>query len=464
VAPHATHPPLPARFDDRHDAGRQLAAKLRHFAGRDDVLVLALPRGGVPVAEEVALALGAPLDVFLVRKIGLPGHEEFAMGAIASGGTVMMNPHVTRTYGVSEQAITRAVEKERSELERRELAYREGRPAAELRDRTVILVDDGLATGSSMRVAVEAVREHKPRGIVIAVPIAPPETCEALAKEVDEVVCAVTPEPFYAVGLWYKDFEQTTDEEVKRILEKTRAPAVGAKTNSPRGASGESRATSGESRSVRIPAGEVTLEGDLEVPAGARGVVIFAHGSGSSRKSGRNRAVAAALRESALATLLMDLLTADEEAIDMRTAHLRFDIPMLARRLVSAAEWARAEGSISDLPIGMFGASTGGGAALIAAADRADLVAAVVSRGGRPDLAGEALPRVKAPTLLLVGGRDHTVIELNEQARAQMTAPVELIIVPGATHLFEEPGTLEQVAALARRWFERHLARASASS
>jgi putative phosphoribosyl transferase len=208
---------------------------------------------------------------------------------------------------------------------------------------------------------------------------------------------------------------------------------------------------------VRIAADGVTLDGDLSIPAGAQGLVIFAHGSGSSRHSNRNKSVAEALRARGLATLLMDLLTRQEEAIDIHTAELRFDIPLLGARVRAAAEWARAAPETSQLPIGLFGASTGGGAALVAAAERPELVAAVVSRGGRPDLAEEMLPKVQAPTLLIVGELDRVVIKLNEQARSQMRAVTELTIVPGATHLFEEPGTMEEVARLAGEWFVRHL-------
>jgi putative phosphoribosyl transferase len=212
-----------------------------------------------------------------------------------------------------------------------------------------------------------------------------------------------------------------------------------------------------EERQVRVPAGTVMLEGGLAVPDGARGVVLFAHGSGSSRHSPRNRFVAGALREGGLATLLVDLLTAEEEAVDARTRQLRFDIGLLAERLVGAIDWLAEQPGTRGLPVGLFGASTGGGAALVAAAARPDAVAAVVSRGGRPDLAGDALPHVRAPSLLIVGGDDEPVIGLNRRAAAQMRAPVTLEIVPGATHLFEEPGTLERVASLAREWFVRHL-------
>jgi putative phosphoribosyl transferase len=213
---------LDARFRDRADAGKQLAEKLSKYSARGDVIVLALPRGGVPVAYEVAKALNAPLDVFLVRKIGLPSHEEFAMGAIASGGTVLINDEVTRTYGVSQQHVDAAIARERSELERREREYRGPRKLPDLRGRTVILVDDGLATGASMRAAAAAVRALGPARIVVAVPIAPAETCEVLREEADEVVCALTPEPFYAVGLWYQDFAQMTDSEVTELLERGR--------------------------------------------------------------------------------------------------------------------------------------------------------------------------------------------------------------------------------------------------
>jgi len=210
---------------------------------------------------------------------------------------------------------------------------------------------------------------------------------------------------------------------------------------------------------VQIPASGVRLAGDLTVPPAARGLVMFAHGSGSSRHSPRNRQVASELQQASLATLLMDLLTQEEDAVDLRTAELRFDIALLARRLVAAIEWAAADSELKVLPIGCFGASTGAAAALIAAAELPNHVSAVVSRGGRPDLAGAALARVEAPTLLIVGGADPVVLQLNREALGEMRCEKELAIVPGATHLFEEPGALERVSTLARRWFEKHLRR-----
>ncbi|MFL6137696.1 MAG: dienelactone hydrolase family protein [Frankiaceae bacterium] len=209
---------------------------------------------------------------------------------------------------------------------------------------------------------------------------------------------------------------------------------------------------------VQVPAGTSTLSGDLDVPAGATGLVAFAHGSGSSRHSPRNREVATRLRQRGLATLLVDLLTPDEESADRRTGELRFDIGLLAERVVAVLEWARSDDRTGALPGGAFGASTGGGAALVAAAMRPDLICAVVSRGGRPDLAGPSLPAVRAPTLLIVGSADHVVRELNEHALDRLSATKELAVVPGAGHLFEEPGALRQVADLAGAWFARWLA------
>lgn len=210
------------RFRDRRDAGRRLAAKLAGYADRPDVLVLALPRGGVPVAYEVAQALHAPLDVFMVRKLGVPGHEELAMGAIASGGIFVLNDDVVRELRIPASVIDGVIAREQQELARRERLYRGDRPPPEVRDHIVVLIDDGLATGATMRAAAAALRRQKPARLVIAVPIAARATCEDLRHDADEIICAATPEPFHAVGLWYQDFSPTTDEEVRDLLR--RAP------------------------------------------------------------------------------------------------------------------------------------------------------------------------------------------------------------------------------------------------
>jgi putative phosphoribosyl transferase len=225
---------------DRPDAGRLLARELRRYANLPDVVVLGLPRGGVPVAYEVATALNAPLDVFLVRKLGFPGQEELAIGALASGGLRVLNMPLIETYAIPEQEIARLVQRERAELERRESAYRAGKPPLDVAGKTVILVDDGLATGASMQAAVLALKQARPARVVVAVPVAPAETCEALRSVADETVCALTPEPFGAVGRWYEDFDQTTDEEVQELLQKARVRTLAA--------SGSRTANAGEAK------------------------------------------------------------------------------------------------------------------------------------------------------------------------------------------------------------------------
>ena len=212
-------------FRDRRDAGRRLAAELPDYAGQNDLLVLALPRGGVPVAYEVAGALHAPLDVFMVRKLGIPGHEELAMGAIATGGVRVLDEELLRMLDIPSEVIEGVTAIEMNELERREREYRGDRPPADVRSRTVILIDDALATGSTMRAAIAALRKEGAKKVVVAVPVAPPDTCEALKDQVDDIVCAVTPEPFRAVGLWYGDFSQTTDEEVRDLLARAASDA-----------------------------------------------------------------------------------------------------------------------------------------------------------------------------------------------------------------------------------------------
>jgi putative phosphoribosyl transferase len=213
-------------FANRFEAGRVLASKLGEFSGRNDIVVLALPRGGVPVAYEVAQALHAPLDVFVVRKLGTPGQEELAMGALAPGGITVLNREVIQALGIPQQTIDAVVAREERELERREREYRDGRPAASNRGNIAILVDDGLATGSSMRVAAKALRKEAAAQIVVAVPVASASTCAEFETEVDKVVCATTPEPFWAVGQWYRDFSQTTDEEVRELLARAAAPSA----------------------------------------------------------------------------------------------------------------------------------------------------------------------------------------------------------------------------------------------
>ena len=424
-------------FEDREDAGRRLAERLARYRDERPV-VFALPRGGVPVGYEISRSLGAPLDVFVSRKLGAPGQPEFGIGAVAPGGVRVLNGNVVQRLGIPDDYLEAVTRKEMAEVERRLSHFRGDRPEPEVRDRTVILVDDGLATGVTARAAVEALRRLGPRRLILAAPVCAAQTTELLGPEVDELVCLEAPSDLGAIGFWYRDFSQTSDEEVIELLERARQ--------------------GGGERAVRIPAGPVELEGNLSVPQDAEGIVLFAHGSGSGRHSPRNRYVARALEERGLATLLFDLLTPEEEEVDLHTRHLRFDIGLLAQRLAAATDWLGQEPGTRELQIGYFGASTGAGAALVAAAERPREVGAVVSRGGRPDLAGDALPLVEAPTLLIVGGDDERVLRMNEEALARLRAEKRLEIIPGAGHLFEEPGALEEVARLAAGWFTRYLA------
>ncbi|WP_415947174.1 phosphoribosyltransferase family protein [Streptomyces sp. KLOTTS4A1] len=446
-------------FMDRRDAGRQLADRLAHFEG-SEVVVLGMPRGGVPVAAEVAGALGAPLDVCLVRKLGVPYQPELGMGAIGEGGVRVINDDVVRAAQVTADELSRVEARERDVLERRARRYRGGRAPVAIEGRAVLLVDDGVATGSTARAACRIARARGAARIVLAVPVAPHDWTARLGGDADEFVCLHSPRNFHAVGQFYIDFSQTDDDEVVACLQEaiSRPPTARRTEARPAGSSdrpedGETEARVSEDREVDVSAGGLMLRGHLTVPAGAAGIVVFAHGSGSSRRSPRNRIVAAGLNGAGLGTLLFDLLT-EEEAADRANV---FDTGLLARRLADATHWLRGLPEADGSAVGYFGASTGAAAALLAAAEPGARIAAVVSRGGRPDLAAPRLPAVTAPTLLIVGGHDQLVLDLNRQAQARLRCVSRLAIVPGATHLFEEPGALEKVTELARDWFTDHM-------
>jgi putative phosphoribosyl transferase len=408
-------------------------------------VIVALPRGGVPVAYEVARELEAPLDVVCVRKLGAPMQPEYGIGAIGEGGIRFVRRGELEMLGIEEQELEAIVARESAELERRRRLYRGDREPVQVAGRTVILVDDGIATGGTAVVGGKVLRARGAGRVVLAVPVGPPGTPERLGDDFDEVICLEEPHGFFGIGAFYAEFGQTSDEEVIEMLDAARSPeAVLAAADPPT-----------TERAVEIDATpELRLPGDLRLAEPTLGLVVFAHGSGSSRLSPRNREVAQALNVAGISTLLFDLLT-EEEADDRAKI---FDIDLLAARLVATTEWVRRQPELRDLPLGYFGASTGAAAALFAAAEVGDPVGAVVSRGGRPDLASERLGEVVSPTLLIVGGADWGVLELNEQAAKLLRCEKEVAIVPGATHLFEEPGALERVAALAADWFSRHLA------
>lgn len=457
----------PVRFSDRADAGQRLARRLEYLRGGDNV-VLGLPRGGVPVAFEVARALGAPLDVIVVRKLGVPFQPELAMGAIGEGGVKVLNAEVVRRSGVTESEIAAVERRELADLKQQAERFRAGRPHADITGRTVILVDDGIATGSTASAACHVARRQGAGTVIMAAPVGAPESIDALRAVCDDVVCLDAPPYFAAVGTWYDDFRHVPDADVTNLLERaaTAVPAAPtastARTASP--ANPRSNPFSGRKQSfshdpgeperdepVEVRADSVTLAGHLKIPANATGMVVFVHGSGSSRHSPRNRYVADQLNNAGFGTLLFDLLTAQEELDRVNV----FDVERLAGRLTAVTAWLRGQPVAAQMPLGYFGASTGAAAALWAAAEPAAGIDAVVSRGGRPDLAEARLSAVRSPSLLIVGSRDEVALGLNREAQEWLRCESRLAIVPGATHLFEEPGALQTVTRLAREWFAK---------
>ena len=419
-------------FESRQEAGRLLA----HVLGEAEVVdlsdgpivVIGLARGGVEVAAEVAAALHAPLDALAVRKVGHPWHPEYGIGAVAPGGVEYVRAH----DGLTDDEVAQAVRVAARNAETLDASMHARYAPIDVEGATCIVVDDGLATGGTMVAAVRWARARGARRVVVAVPVAAAATARVFERdpEVDSVVWLLTPLELGAVGFWYDDFHQVPDEAVIALL-------------------AESRRRDIVRRSAEIGIGDIRLAAELAIPAKPIGWVVFAHGSGSSRRSVRNRAVATELNQAGIATLLFDLLTHEEE-LDRQNV---FDIELLTKRLVAATRWLVDDPDADRLPIGYFGASTGAAAALLAAVELGDEVSAVVSRGGRPDLAWRGLAAVRAPTLLIVGGADRVVLDLNQAAAAQLTCQHELEVVPGATHLFEEPGALQKVAGLANAWF-----------
>jgi putative phosphoribosyl transferase len=428
-------------FSDRSDAGRLLATRLAAYS-RSRPLVLALPRGGLPVALEVAVALDADLDVLVVRKLGAPGNPEYAMGAVGEDDVLIVDHAVRRAVHATSEQVEAVARHERAEVARRVQAYRGNRVKLGIAGRNVIVVDDGMATGSTAAAGVTVVKHLGAAHVTLAVPVGSATAVTWLRALADDVVCLEVPASFIAVGKHYADFSQVSDQDVLDIMHAH--PRDDAATEAIRTRVDED---------VTITFDGLQFDGHLTIPATASGIVLFAHGSGSGRQSPRNGAVAQVLNSAGLGTLLLDLLT-DSEADNRRNV---FDIELLADRLSHATAWLRTRPDVDGLPIGYFGASTGAAAAIVASARHPDDACAVVARGGRTDLAGDWLAKVRVPVLLIVGGNDLPVIDLNREAQRQFACPNLLEIVRGATHLFDEPGTLAQAARLAQSWFLNYL-------
>lgn len=424
-------------FLNREHAGKMLADKLTQF-DMGASIVFALPRGGVPVAAEVATALHAPLHVLVTRKIGAPFHPELALGAICEDGDPIWNQSLLSQLRLRPSDLESIESRERKRIEEQIQKFRAGEKLP-VHVSSAILVDDGLATGATIRAAHRYLKARGIQKILVAVPIAAASSAEHLREQGVDVVAVEEREDLMAVGEWYADFTQVSDDEVLRLLKEAQsfqsalAPSV---------------------RNIKIPLSSGELTGDLAVMEHMHALIVFVHGSGSSRHSPRNRQVAKDLNRAGFGTLLFDLLT-EKEAQDR---HNVFDIDLLSKRLIEVTHWLRRHLDFQSKKIGFFGASTGAAAAIQAAVylQSEDPIYALVSRGGRPDLAGADLARLHEPVLLLVGGLDVGVIELNEKAQ-DLLFDAELSIIEGATHLFEEPGTLEEVSRQAIAWFQLHL-------
>jgi len=448
-------PPTPL-YADRAEAGKAVATALEalgNVAGRRDLIVLGLPRGGIPVARVVADALGAPLESLVARKLGVPGLREVAFGAIAEGRRKVVEDSVWWYLGLPRRVVAPIVDRERTELRRRSCLYRAGAPLPALRGRTVVLVDDGLASGTTLRAAALAVRRHRPVRVIAAVPVASAMHCDDVRATVDALVTVATPDPFETVSAWYDDFTPVSDAQVLRLLGRSSAARPGMSDVGP---------DATDEQEITIPVGSDRvggpgrLTGDLGLPNGRpAGLVILAHGGGSSRNSYRNRYLAGRLRQGGWATMRVDLLLEHEQAEDDVTGDARFDIGRIAGRLRRATEWAARTRAPGAERLVLFGASTGAAAALVVAAARPDLVSGVASRGGRVDLAGPSLPAVRAPVLMIVGGADTDTLQRSRVSAPRLAGRTRLDVIRGAGHTFEEPGALGAVGEHVVHWLRR---------
>lgn len=429
--------PVSLPFDDRSEAGRRLAERVRPYAAADP-LVLALPCGGVPVGAELARRLGSGFDVLVVRRIGLPGRPEAGVGVITEDGQVAFDDRALARLGVPRRALEGAVESERAELRRRCRRYRGGRPAPRLAGRDVIVVDEGAVTGATARAALRMVRRQHPARLVMAVPVASQHAASELSGEADVLVVLTAPESFHSVGQWYRDFPALTDGHVTALLAESEDGADEA---------------AGAERGVRIRVGEDHLDGDLTMPAVFRGAIVVAVGRG--RGDPRWRAITSAFHRAGYATLLLDVMTAAEQDRPEPGA----DTGVLGERLGAAVGWLRRATEAANAPVGLLGSGFAAPAALVTAAARPEDVGAVVAHGGRIDLAGRSLSRVRVPVLVLLEGADSFVRELGEWALGRIGTRYDLRVMAGAEQLLQGAQEWREMSAEALEWFDRNLVR-----
>jgi putative phosphoribosyl transferase len=434
-----------SRDKDRRLGAATLITEVEPFVAGDTVII-GIPAGGVAVAAEIARAFSAPLDVCVVRKLRAPTDEaSLGFGAIAEGGELVLDAGAAARTGLGEVQIARLIAEK--DVEARELLrrIRRGRPPLELAGKTVIVVDDGASTGNTARAALRAARRRGARRTVLALELAPRATLDHLASEADVVVCAEVLPDAHAANRAYQELERIRVDQIADLLGQSEDEAPEPSQRALRGP-------------VRIRVADAALDGDLVVPMSATGLVLFAHSSDQLRHDRGHNLVSRTLEHAGLATLVVDLLTPRERHLGKTpVGRLSFNAEMLARRLAAATSWAREQPETSALAVGYFGTSVGAAAALLAAADPDNRVMAVAARACRPDLADRAIAALRSPTLLLVGERDPALLELNRRALERLRCTKRLSVVGGATHDFEEPGALEQVARRAAAWFGRHL-------
>lgn len=443
-------------FRDRFEAGLSLAeavAKLNLHHPH----VFAIPRGGVIVGAQISQALKCPLHVLVAQKIATPGYPELSMGAIAEGGVSTRDLWVQKLMRATQSEIELATSVARLEQKRRARRYQPFRHARSIAGHTAVLVDDGIASGATVRAAIQALRTRKPEAIVLASPVGSPHTIAALSELVDHVVVLRMPDTFRNVSSCYLNFNSVHEQDVLRALSTSYDPCQSALINDD---TRDFKPTlrqpaSGTLILLNVSGGPVSAE--FSAPKDAWAAVVFAHGSGSSRESPRNRYIAQQLRRAGMATLLMNLLT-DDEAAQSGGSLLDFNIDLLDLRLRDAISWLRTQSASAHLPVAIIGSSVGAAAAMRTARQAPDLVKGVVCRSGRLDLAMEDIPFVKTPVLLIAGQEDGLTVFLNRNARAVFHADhASLVTIPGASHLFDEPGSLQHFISLTKIWLRKNL-------